>query len=69
MHDDVTDAQAKQVADTICERIMNAPRGIICTRRDGRAGFAMVGPNSLMWAWMMFPPEVCTEFIFDLHLN
>jgi hypothetical protein len=57
-----------QVMQAVIEQSVNCERMFIALDSE-RAGFALVGPNSVMWAWVMVP-ELPNEFsIFDLYLN
>lgn len=51
--------------EVVVEQSENCERGFLSLDSE-RSGLALVGPNSVMWAWVMLPG---TPFIFDLYLN
>lgn len=55
----------RQVMEVVIEQSENCERGFLSLDSE-RSGLALVGPNSVMWAWVMLPG---TPFIFDLNLN
>lgn len=66
----MSDDQAKQIADNISERIMQAPRGVVAVAvsPDGEplASWLAVGPNSLQFRRLLSPTG---DIFLDMNLN
>jgi hypothetical protein len=56
---------ARKLSDALVLRSAYAERGILATRDDGQAGFALIGPDCIMYA-EIFLPELPP---FDFCLN